>query len=88
MKAKSQIVYRTYPKSYNGYPSWAQWNVSLWIYNDEGLYKMAKGYARYKPRRDAAKRFLKDLNDAQVFKTPDGATYTVTSLINAMRGIQ
>lgn len=28
-------------KSYNGYPSWNAWNVSLWINNDEELYRMA-----------------------------------------------
>jgi aspartate/methionine/tyrosine aminotransferase len=74
--------------SYQGHASWAQWNVSLWVNNDQGLYTMAKRYAKYQPRRDAAKQFLKDLNDSQVFKTPDGARYTVTSLIKAMRGIE
>ena len=77
--------------SYQGHASWAQWNVSLWVNNDEGLYKMAKRYAQYRrgysSRRDGAIAMLKDLNDSQVFKTPDGATYTVTSLINAMRGL-
>jgi hypothetical protein len=73
--------------SYNGHASWAQWNVSLWVNNDEALYRLAQSYARRSNRRDAARRLLKDLNDSQVFKTPDGAKYTVTSLINAMRGL-
>ena len=73
---------------YNGHASWAQWNVSLWVNNDEGLYAMVKRYAKIGHRHVAARKFLKDLNDSQVFKTPDGATYTVTSLLNAMRGIE
>ena len=26
---------------YNGHKNWNHWNVSLWINNDEGLYRMA-----------------------------------------------
>ena len=74
--------------TYNGHASWAQWNVSLWISNDEGLYAMARRYAKYHPRRGAAKAMLKDLNDSQVFKTPpDGARYTYTTIERAMTGI-
>jgi hypothetical protein len=32
--------------TYNGHKNWNHWNVSLWINNDEGLYNMARQYAR------------------------------------------
>ena len=31
---------------YNGHKNWNHWNVSLWINNDEGLYRMAKDAIR------------------------------------------
>jgi hypothetical protein len=55
---------------YNGHPNWSQWNVSLWINNDEGLYNLA--------------RMLEDLNGCGITQTPDGARYTVTSIKHAM----
>lgn len=27
---------------YQGHKNWNHWNVSLWINNDEGLYKLAR----------------------------------------------
>jgi hypothetical protein len=27
---------------YNGHKNWNHWNVSLWVNNDEGLYRMAR----------------------------------------------
>lgn len=32
---------------YNGYSNYQTWNVCLWIGNDEGLYKLAKGCDDY-----------------------------------------
>ena len=71
---------------YNGYPSWAQWNVSLWLNNDEGMYESMLYALRAAGgcRRIAAKRLLDDLPT----KTPDGARYTVTAIIGAMAGIK
>lgn len=50
---------------YNGHPSWEHWNVSLWVCNDEPLYRMARAMSR----RD----FIEEMMDRS---TPDGAEYT------------
>ncbi len=70
---------------YNGHPSKAAWNVSLWINNDEGLYNLARESVRVtKTRRQAAERMLSILHSYGIKKTPDGYKYTITSIINAM----
>jgi hypothetical protein len=74
--------------SYQGYKSWAQWNVSLWINNDEGLYNMARDYIRHtKTRQNAAESMLETLQGFGIEKTPDGARYSVTGILSAMRGM-
>lgn len=74
---------------YNGHASWAQWNVSLWINNDEGLYSMAQDFIRaYRTGKlPAAMAMLAELDDMGITHTPDGARYTVTSIRNAMKGM-
>ena len=42
-------------KGYNGYKNYAQWNQSLWISNDEGLYRKACHLVRVFNREDAAR---------------------------------
>ncbi len=71
-------------KPYNGHHCWNCWNVSLWIQNDEGLYRHALDCAR-KPRPNgrpvtasvAALRFV--ANNAGE-RTPDGARYTMKAV--------
>lgn len=74
---------------YNGHRSWNAWNVSLWINNDEGLYNMARTLVGFGPTKQrAAENMLWSLNnDFDTAKTPDGAPYTVTSIREAMVGI-
>ena len=72
--------------TFNGHKNWNYWNVSLWIYNDEGLYRLARR-SRLKNRNatEAAQEFL-DCMDG-VSKTPDGAPYTLGSVRAAMKDI-
>jgi hypothetical protein len=72
---------------YNGYKNWTQWNVALWVNNDEGLYRMACRYCRLNNRADAARAMLAELAEMGVAETPDGARYSVAALRAAFVGI-
>lgn len=68
-------------KGYNGHKNWNHWNVSLWINNDETLYRMAVNFRReFTTARYAARVMLRHLPA----KTPDGAPYSVSSIAAAM----
>jgi hypothetical protein len=70
--------------TYNGHKNWNHWNVSLWINNDEGLYRLAQQFKReHRSRREAAKAFM-DTISAMWDKTPDGAPWSVSSVYHAM----
>lgn len=71
---------------YNGHKNWNHWNVSLWINNDEGLYLLAKDSVRQsRNNKDrAAQGMLQGLHEMGVYKTPDGAPYSVSSIRAAM----
>jgi hypothetical protein len=73
---------------YNGHKNWNHWNVSLWINNDEHLYRMALNCLQ------DAKRHGSDRAHAVGWmlgrlpkKTPDGAPYTASSVRAAMAGM-
>jgi len=70
--------------SYNGHKNWNHWNVSLWIHNDEVLYRLARRCANSGTRRQAAETFLELVGSP---KTPDGAPYSLSSVTAAMRGL-
>jgi len=72
---------------YNGYKNWSHWNVSLWVNNDEYLYRQARYYARTFKRQDAARAMLSALTESGITETPDGAPYSVSAILGAMRGI-
>lgn len=69
---------------YNGHRSWNAWNVSLWINNDEGLYRRAVELARQYGIASGARRFARELCGES---TPDGAKYNPTCVREAMRDI-
>ena len=77
--------------TFNGHKNWNAWNVSLWINNDEDLYRLAKGlvdcYEKCGGRDEAAKAMLESLVNSGATKTPDGASYSVSSIRAAMAGM-
>jgi hypothetical protein len=72
--------------TYQGHKNWNHWNVSLWINNDEGLYRMALEQFRQRntTNREAAQAMLSELHEMGLNKTPDGAPYSVSSIMGAM----
>jgi hypothetical protein len=74
--------------TYNGHKNWNHWNVSLWINNDEVLYRLAKDCYRLTGSvTKAAESMLGTLQRGGINKTPDGAPYSVSSIKAAMADI-
>lgn len=86
------VEFRKGPRPYNGHHCWNCWNVSLWINNDEGLYRAALECKR-RPRVSgktvtpsiAAHRFMADVAPP---RTPDGARYTFKAVRAAMADLE
>jgi hypothetical protein len=71
-------------KEYQGHRSWNAWNVSLWINNDEPLYRRAVDLVLRYGRGRASRKLAAELTGQ---KTPDGAKYNQTCIWEAMDGI-
>lgn len=75
--------------NYNGHKNWNHWNVSLWIDNEESLYRLAQEAIRTNRafgrsnRAAAVDWFLRSVSD----KTPDGAPYSKSAVRAAMVGM-
>ena len=69
--------------TYNGHKNWNHWNVSLWINNDEGLYRMAREKVKWYGKAKAAV-ILAGLLPS---RTPDGAPYSVSAIRAALVGM-
>jgi hypothetical protein len=72
-------------KTYNGHPSHAAWNVSLWMNNDEGIYNLARTCKRIARTADRAADLFMDRIGEE--KTPDGVRWTKTNVKRAMGDI-
>jgi len=70
-------------KSYNGHESYNAWNVALWLYNDDGLYRLAQGCVNQARTLDEA---AGDLLSLLPDKTPDGVRFTYHTVRLALRG--
>lgn len=74
-------------KGYYGYRSYNEWNQSLWINNDEGLYSIAQEYVEMYGARKAPEMILETLEEMGSARTPDGVRWTKTGVRAAIRGI-
>ena len=70
---------------YNGHKNYNAWNISLWINNDEPLYRWAQQLIRHYGNKDSAASVMADTLEGQ--KTPDGVPYTRTNIRAALVGI-
>jgi hypothetical protein len=70
---------------YQGHRSWNAWNVSLWINNDEGLYRLAVETVKEAGTVAKGARMLWRMLEGE--RTPDGARYNLTCIREALRGI-
>ncbi len=74
--------------TYNGHKNWTQWNVALWIGNDESLYRLARTLVRHhRTRKAAAAAFVQAMAEYAMPATPDGARYSMTAVLAAMKGL-
>lgn len=73
-------------KTYNGHRSWNAWNVSLWMGNDESMYRFAMECIENAGRNagKAARHFIAAIGHGT--KTPDGAIYNHLSVKLALEG--
>jgi hypothetical protein len=71
-------------EKFNGHASWREWNVALWLSNDERLYRLATSALHaFGFDRDVAARALLGSLPA---KTPDGAPVTLRAVRLALDG--
>jgi hypothetical protein len=72
--------------TYNGHKNWNHWNVSLWLNNDEVLYRIAAYWDKRRTKQVAAVRILEELQLNGFTRTPDGAPYTISTVRAALKG--
>jgi hypothetical protein len=72
--------------THNGHKNWNHWNVSLWLMNDERLYRRVEQALNDMGTLDEAASGLAWQLKGQY--TPDGAPYTFTSIRAAIRDMK
>jgi hypothetical protein len=70
-------------KRYNGHRNYDYWNVALWLFNDEGMYRFMRHTVESTRTLDEAAR---ELLAALPERTPDGAAYTLRNVRAALAG--
>lgn len=74
---------------YQGHRNRNAWNVSLWIHNDEPLYRFAIECRRAaRNATEAARMFVDNLPDRDDTKTPDGFRYRFAYVRSAIAGLE
>lgn len=71
--------------AYQGRRSWNAWNVSLWIANEEPLYRFAMDCLKGHTMTQAVRRFMRDMGGQ---RTPDGGVYNATCVREALAGLR
>lgn len=65
--------------------------MTIWINNDEGLYRMAWNLVVYKqrstPKNACAQAMLKQLHSMGITHTPDGVKWSKAGIMAAMVGM-
>ena len=75
-------------KMFLGHKNKTHWNVSLWINNDESLYRIAQNcIAQSKTKDIAAECMYRRLKANGTTTTPDGFKYSTTAIRAAMVGM-
>ena len=69
---------------YNGHKNYNHWNVSLWLFNDEPLYRMMCNKVRRSSSLNDAATWI--LESIETEHTPDGAPWTKTAIRAALVG--
>lgn len=67
---------------YQGFRSYNEWNIALWLANDRGLYSLVGEALRLCRTKDEAAEMI--YSELCGEKTPDGAPYTRTAIRRAI----
>lgn len=71
--------------TYQGHKNRNHWNVSLWLFNDEGLYNLMREISRENKRLDDAVDALLALLPE---RTPDGVRFSKSGVRAAVKEVR